>query len=154
MPDPYTIYEAEALIAAIHRDWGEAQGNYDEFRFFTGLRPSEEIALELDDVDFARAIEVLKRHLALRARYQLEGKIGHENVFFRDNGDPIRNPNDPYDRWRWTLKHTLRARYREPYNARHSFVSWSLMIGKNVLWLAKQLAVSYTHLTLPTILRV
>ena len=32
-------------LAAIHRDWGEAQGNYDEFRFFTGLRPSEEIAL-------------------------------------------------------------------------------------------------------------
>jgi hypothetical protein len=26
-------------IAAIHRDWGEAQGNYDEFRFFTSLRP-------------------------------------------------------------------------------------------------------------------
>jgi hypothetical protein len=23
---------------------GEAQGNYDEFRFFTGLRPSEEMA--------------------------------------------------------------------------------------------------------------
>ncbi|HSY08257.1 MAG TPA: DUF3596 domain-containing protein [Steroidobacteraceae bacterium] len=37
--DPFTIHEAEKLIAAIHRDWGEAQGNYDEFRFFTGMRP-------------------------------------------------------------------------------------------------------------------
>jgi hypothetical protein len=31
------MHEAEVLIAAIHRDWGEAQGHYDEFRFFTGL---------------------------------------------------------------------------------------------------------------------
>jgi integrase len=36
---------------AIHRDWGEAQGNYDEFRFFTGLPPSEQIALLVSDVD-------------------------------------------------------------------------------------------------------
>jgi hypothetical protein len=35
---------AETLMAALDRDWGEAQGNYDEFRFFTGLRPSEQIA--------------------------------------------------------------------------------------------------------------
>ena len=49
--DPFTIQEAEALIAAIHRDWGEAQGNYDEFRFFTGLRPSEQIALVIGDFD-------------------------------------------------------------------------------------------------------
>jgi hypothetical protein len=39
---------------AIHREWGEAQGNYDELRFFTGLRPSEEIALTVDDYDAAR----------------------------------------------------------------------------------------------------
>lgn len=30
--DPLSIDEAEFLIAALHRDWGEAQGNYDEFR--------------------------------------------------------------------------------------------------------------------------
>ena len=29
------------LIAGIRKDWGEAQANYDEFRFFTGFRPSE-----------------------------------------------------------------------------------------------------------------
>jgi integrase len=42
--DPFSIQDAEVLIAAIHGDWGEAQGNYDELRFFTGLRPSEEIS--------------------------------------------------------------------------------------------------------------
>ena len=40
--DPFSIQDAEVLIAALHRDWGEAQGNYDELRFFTGLRPSED----------------------------------------------------------------------------------------------------------------
>jgi integrase len=49
--DPFTIQDAETLIAKIHRDWGEAQGNYDEFRFFTGLRPSEQVALVVSDFD-------------------------------------------------------------------------------------------------------
>ena len=80
---------------------------------------------------------MLKRHLALRARLQLQGLINHEDLFFRDNGRPIRDLNHPYDRWRWTLRVTLKARYREPYNARHSCVSWNLMLGKNLLWVAK-----------------
>ena len=29
-------------------------------------------------------------------------------------------------------------RYREPYNARHSCVSWNLMLGKNLMWCARQ----------------
>lgn len=134
LPDPFTIQEAEEIIAAIHRDWGEAQGNYDEFRFFTGLRPSEQIALQVTDCDLAkgvilvtkarvmrrdkdrtktaedrivdlcpRALEVLKRQLTLRERYVLEGRIDHDDMFFKENGASIRNLNDPYDHWVWTL---------------------------------------------------
>ncbi len=51
--DPFTLDEAETLIEALRRDWGEAQANYDEFRFFTGLRPSEQIALLVNDYDAA-----------------------------------------------------------------------------------------------------
>ena len=54
--DPFCMHDAETLIAAIHRDWGEAQGNYDKFRLFTGMRPSEEIALVLSDVDLVNGI--------------------------------------------------------------------------------------------------
>jgi integrase len=32
----------------------------------------------------------------------------------------------------------MKVRYREPYNARHSSVSWNLIVGKSPLWLAKQ----------------
>jgi integrase len=54
--DPFCMQDAETLIAAIRRDWGDAQGNYDEFRFFTGMRPSEEIALVLSDLDLVNGI--------------------------------------------------------------------------------------------------
>lgn len=52
-PDSFRIQDTEHFIAAIHSDWGEAQGNYDEFRFFTGLRPSEQIALTVSDFNSA-----------------------------------------------------------------------------------------------------
>jgi integrase len=56
--DLIRLEDAETLIAAIHRDWGEAQGNYEVLQFFTELRPSEEIALTLShldlDLDLAR----------------------------------------------------------------------------------------------------
>ena len=65
-----------------------------------------------------RALEVLKRQLAVRARLKLVGKINRENVFFRHDGSQVR--------------------YRDPYSARHSCVSWNLMAGKNILWVAKQ----------------
>ena len=167
--DPFPIHEAEVLIAQIHRDWGEAQGNYDEFRFFTGLRPSEQIALLVSDCDVSRgkvnitkacvlsrdkdrtktstdrivdlcprALLVLKRQLAFRASLQLASKIRHDFVFFMENGKPIRNLNYPWVRWRTTLQMSLKARYREPYCARHSSVTWNLLVGKNHLWVAKQ----------------
>jgi integrase len=166
--DPFSIQEAEALIDAIHRDWGEAQGNYDEFRFFTGLRPSEQIALLESDCDIAngkisitkarvmardkdrtktsedrlvelcpRALCVLKRQLALRARLMNTGTIDHEHVFFKEDGSPIFNLQYPWVRWRQTLQ-SMQVRYRDPYNARHSSVTWNLMIAKNPLWVAKQ----------------
>ena len=52
--DPFSLEDAETLIAALRRDWGDAQANYDELRFFTGLRPSEEVALPVSDYDAVR----------------------------------------------------------------------------------------------------
>jgi integrase len=167
--DPFTIQEAEVLIAALHCDWGAAQGNYDEFRFFTGLRPSEQIVLEVDDFDAAhgtlcvtkarvdgndkdatktgddrkialspRAIAVLKRQLALRTRLERAGQIDHDHIFFKASGEPIRNLQYPYSRWRKTLARLRNVRYRKPYCARHSSVSWDLMTGRSALWVARQ----------------
>jgi integrase len=166
--DPFSMHDAETLVAAIHHEWGEAQGTYDEFRFFTGLRPSEQIALVLSDLDLVngiisinkarvsgvdrcktktgddrrvqlcpRALLVLKRQLRLRARLKAAGRIDHDHVFFLESGEPFRTLHHPQVRWRKTLQ-SLKLRYRRPYTARHSSVSWNLMVGKNVLWVAKQ----------------
>jgi integrase len=178
--DPFNIQDAENLIAAIHRDWGEAQGNYDEFRFFTGMRPSEQIALFLSDIDIEggvvsvnkacvagvdrdctktgedrriflcpRALAVLKAQMRLRVRLERSGQIDHDYVFFQPSGEPIRNLNASYERWRHTLRTSVKLRYRKPYCARHSSVSWNLLIGKNPLWVSKQHGHSIT-----TMLRV
>jgi integrase len=166
--DPFPIEEAEMLIAAIHRDWGEAQGNYDEFRFFTGLRPSEEIALLVSDFDperkvlavtkarvagldrditktgesrwvelCPRASAVLHRQLMLRERLNQAGRLKHDSLFFDPGGTPFPDSRNPYRRWHSTLRQ-LPIPYRKPYKARCSSISWSLMRGRNPLWVAQQ----------------
>lgn len=166
--NPFPVEEAEMLIAALHRDWGEAQGNYDEFRFFTGLRPSEAIALLVSDFDPARnllsvtkarvagldrdttktgesrwialcprALTVLQRQLQLRNQLQQVGQLKHEFLFFNPDGTPFLDSRNPYRRWYCTLR-KLPIQYRKPYTARHSSISWSLMTGRNPLWVAQQ----------------
>jgi integrase len=128
------------------------------------MRPSEEIALVLSDIDLVngvvsinkarvagidrcqtktgedrrialcpRALAVLKRQLALRDRLQRAGVIRHEHVFFCETGEPFWNLQIPGKRWRATLT-ALKLRYRRPYTARHSSVSWSLMAGQSLIF--------------------
>ena len=42
------------IIAESHAEFGAAHGNYEEFRFFTGLRQSEQIALTITDCDLVK----------------------------------------------------------------------------------------------------
>ncbi|HEY0686171.1 MAG TPA: hypothetical protein VGD45_27770 [Steroidobacter sp.] len=83
-----------------------------------------------------RALAVLIRQLQLRARLQAAGKIDHD-VFFQNSGEPIRDLLCPAIRWRKSLR-SLKLRHRRPYVARHTSVSWQLMLGKNLLWVARQ----------------
>jgi hypothetical protein len=84
-----------------------------------------------------RARGVLERQLALRQQYIAQGKIDHDFVFFKESGEPITCLKYVYTRWVHVVE-KLHVRYRDPYNARHTFVSWSLMIGKNLLWCSRQ----------------
>jgi integrase len=70
-----------------------------------------------------RALAVLTRQLARRARFEFAGKIHHDQLFFKQTGEPIRNLQYPYVRWRRTLAQMQNIRYRRPYCARHSSVS-------------------------------
>lgn len=62
----FTIQDAELLISRLHADWGGAIGSYDEFRFFTGLRPSEQIALLVTDYDARRGVLSVTKARVLR----------------------------------------------------------------------------------------
>ena len=166
--DPFTVPDAEAIISASHCIHGEWYGNYEEFRFFTGLRQSEQFALEVGDCDLVngaigitkalvlsreknrtktnqdreiylcpRALEVLRAQLALRERMAAAGKISHDCVFFTEGGEPFQTVFLPYNRWREVME-TLAVRYRKPYNARHTYISWRLMKGDNPLLVAQE----------------
>jgi hypothetical protein len=84
-----------------------------------------------------RAIQVLNRQLALRQDYVMAGKLRHELLFFFPGGKRISDPE--VTRWRWAESlQRARVRQRGPYHARHTYVSWLLMTGKNLLWVAEQ----------------
>ena len=87
----------------IGRDWGEAQGNYDAFRLFSGLRPSEEIALVVQDFDpVRRAVTVSKARVAgidedSTKTGAIEMAMGPENdsprsTYGRSRGSAARSP--------------------------------------------------------------
>ncbi len=132
------------------------------------MRPSEQIALTVRDFDeprgilsvtkarvlgidkdttktredriiqlSPRALGVLKRQLALYRDLKARRVIEHNQLFFKDNSTAIRTLGYPAKRWRLSLER-LGQRYRRPYSARHSSVSWNLMIGKNPLFVARQ----------------
>jgi integrase len=83
-----------------------------------------------------RALQVLHAQLSLRAQMAAAGMINHNRVFFTAVGEPFMNTFLPYRRWTEVLE-TLPLRYRKPYNSRHSFISWRLMVGHNRLLVAQ-----------------
>ena len=50
-PDPFTRDEVETIIEYMTERYPDGVANYVEFKFFSGLRPSETTALRWDDVD-------------------------------------------------------------------------------------------------------
>jgi integrase len=160
-PDPYTVEEAEQVIAGIREDWGQDDADYFEFAFFTGLRPSEQIALDWPSCDLqkgvvrvdkarvmgrdkdttktsvVRDVELCPRALAVLQRRLARTSLKGANVFGLESGAPYPDLQKQWKRWQFTHKR-LKLRYREPYQTRHSSVTWNLMIGKNLLWVAEQ----------------
>jgi integrase len=160
-PDPYTVDEAEKIIGGMHKDWGEHDANYVEFGFFTGARPSELIALRWSDVTLSGSVRISRarvmaqdksktktavvRDIELCPRAQgvikkqraLTGLLKHEHVFARSNSEPFNDLQLQWKRWVFTHKR-LGIRYREPYQMRHTSVTWNLMIGENLLKVAQQ----------------
>ncbi|SHL08419.1 site-specific integrase [Halomonas caseinilytica] len=163
-PDPFTKEEQAAILSAM-RD--EVRPLF-QFAFWTGMRPSEYIALEWGDIDWKRMEITVSKSSTRDAKGNLEDtktsagrrtisllppaaqalkdqkRLTRLNpsgrVFLWPRGQqPFRSDADIREKlWRPAV---LRSgvRYRTLYQTRHTFASMMLSAGEPLAWVSKQL---------------
>jgi integrase len=158
--DPFDQDEIRAIISEAT---GQAH-NLFQFAFFTGLRTSELIALEWNDIDWFKGIVRVSRAVVLKQEKGTKTKAGARDVLllppalealklqkthtFLEGKRVFHNPrtNTPWETdgqirktaWTYILK-KIGVRYRNPYQTRHTYASMMLSAGENPLWVAKQM---------------
>jgi integrase len=163
-PDPFTLAEADRIIASLLERYPQQVGNYVEFMFFSGLRTSEGMGLEWDRVDLnARTVHVDKGYVydemvdstktsnardvtlnsralaALRRQADWTRLVGGRIFHDPHTGKPwAYEQNFRKAFWAPTLK-LLGIRYRRPYCTRSTYATVGLMAGVNPAYMAAQL---------------
>ena len=170
-PDPFSMDEANAIIAALYKDYIDAHAifaAYFEFAFWSGLRTGELLALTWDNIDLragyvrvqrARSKGFLKEQtktatvrdvlLNDRARAAL---FKAQALTFERGGYVFKSPHtgEPFiteKSQRTIFGEVLRElgiRHRRPYNTRHTYATVMLMAGVNPAFVAAQLGHSVT----------
>lgn len=170
--DPFDRGEVKAILEAAHH---EQIKNLFQFAFFTGLRTSELIALEWEDVDLCHGVmhvvrAVVKKQIkgtktsagtrtvmllppaidALKAqkKYTFEGA---ERVFHNPRTHAPWETDHQIRRTAWI--HTIKkagVRYRNPYQTRHTYASMMLSGGENIMWVASQMGHVDTEMVMRT----
>jgi len=170
--DPFDRGEVKAILEAAHH---EQIKNLFQFAFFTGLRTSELIALEWEDVDLSNGLvhvvrAVVKKQIkgtktsagtrvvmllppamdALNAqkKYTVEGA---ERVFHNPRTNKSWETDHQIRRTAWI--HTIKkagVRYRNPYQTRHTYASMMLSGGENIMWVASQMGHVDTEMVMRT----
>jgi len=158
-PDPFTLAETEALLARIKSDRGR---NYYEFAFFTGLRPSEQIALTWGNIDLVAGTmkvdtaltrgkekgtktgSVRQVELTGRARQALERQraitqLAGKRVFWSEAGEPFTSTYGPLNEWWKPAMKLSGMRHRDARQTRHTFATVCLLAGIKPGWVAQQL---------------
>lgn len=157
-PDPFTLPEVWQVLACFAH---ERARTYYEVAFFTGLRPSEQIALRWKNVDLAggrltvstaltrgkekatktsvvRTLELTKVALdALKRQHEKTSAAAH--VFLNDEGNPFSSTDEPLREWWKPALQRSSVRARDARQTRHTFATTGLMGGIAPGWLATQL---------------
>lgn len=168
-PDPLTPDEAATVLAAL--PGGQVRNLY-RFALWTGMRPSELIALEWGDVDLRSGVVRVRRArvrgevkatktaagrrdvlLLPEARAAIEAQRAHTQlaggvVFINPRtGRPWRSDKAMREtHWDQALRRAgIRA--RTPYQCRHTFASWMLSAGENPVWVARMMGHSSPTMT-------
>jgi len=160
--EPFSVEEQEAILKSID---GQAH-NMIKFFIWTGLRTSELVALDWDDIDWHRGTVMISKSLTQAAEeFELpKTSAGNREVKLLEpalqalneqkkytalkNKEVFQNPRTG-ERWTgdqairhgvWTqaLKRA-KVRYRRPYQTRHTYASMMLTAGESIAWLAQQM---------------
>lgn len=158
-PDPLTLAEVDLVLAKMRDERG---ANLYEFAFFTGLRPSEMIALRWAHVDLKRGELLIQAavtrskekgtktgdertvELNARARAALERQraltqLASGHVFVAGDGAPYASTDGPLDTfWKPAMK-LSGVRYRDARQTRHTYATMCLHAGLKPGWVASQL---------------
>lgn len=158
-PDPFTPEERDLICEHFAGRHLEA---YFRFMFWTGLRPSEALALRWGDVDFqsgyvrvdkaqskGRSLSRTKtgRHRDVRLNRHAEAALRAQraksylaggSVFVSEDGKPYKTEKAQRVAFTRALK-KLGIRHRPAYNMRHTYATVCLMAGMNPAFVANQL---------------
>ena len=163
-PDPYTEQERNKILAFYRNSrpyWAYA---FVYFRFYTGTRPSEAVALKWGSVDLlgGKATISLSRHLgeenatktrASRRTITLLPNVVEllksimplrvePNSYVLNDGQGKPIDQGEFGRAFQGVLRVLEIRQRPFYNIRHTFISVALTIGCNQKWIAEQTGTS------------
>ncbi|MDP3704961.1 MAG: tyrosine-type recombinase/integrase [Legionellaceae bacterium] len=170
--DPFDRNEIKAILEATHH---EQIKNLFQFAFFTGLRTSELITLEWEDVDLTNGIIHVCRAVVKKQIKGTKTFAGNRTVMllppaiaainaqkkftFKNEKRVFHNPrtNQPWETdhkirrtaWIHTMK-KARVRYRNPYQTRHTYASMMLSGGENIMWVASQMGHVDTEMVMRT----
>jgi integrase len=163
-PDPFTMEEAERIIADMREHYPEPIYNMTEAWFFSGPRTGEVFGLRWINVelkqkrftvaesivagehkdstktDVAREVMMNSRALAAFTRQAKHTRMTGEHVWIDPRYGTAWEDERAYRRSYWTptLKR-LGIRYRRPYNMRHTYATMMLMAGMTPAFCARQL---------------
>jgi integrase len=160
--DPFSRAEQSLVLARLD----VPSRNFFQFAFWTGLRPSEAIALDWDDVDWVKqevrvtkamtkasngTAEKPKTRSSVRSVKLLtpayNSLLNQKSLTFLEGVAIFKNPRTSK---RWTeqiLRETVwrkairlsGVRYRRPYQTRHTYASMMLSAGESPMWVAQQM---------------
>jgi integrase len=163
-PDPYTEAERDRIVKFYREQRPHKEYAFVHFRFYTGTRPSEAVALKWGSVDLmnGKATFAVSRHLGeenapkTRASRRtvtllpnvigilktlLPLRVSPDSYVFTDaDGKPI--DQSEFARGFQGVLRVLKIRPRPFYNTRHTFISVALTLGCNPKWIAEQTGTS------------
>lgn len=158
-PDPFSLDEVEHLLGKFT---GARARDFYEFAFFSGLRPSELLALQWANVDLragtvlvdaaltrgqvkgtktavAREVELTTRARAALERQRKATQLGGGRVFVGDDGQGFTTTDEPLRAWWKPAMRLSGLRQRDARQTRHTFATVCLMAGITPAWAARQM---------------